>query len=362
MKNLFIFCLKYDSNRCVLYLQIIEPNCCRKSSCHKMGENSELTVDQVNSAPTLIDRNAESSTNKSPEKLLKRPLATTSTDRTCNSVRNDQKKPRLDVVPASIKSMQKNKTKSAPFTHGNYDRYYGYRNANDFTDIRLNAFEKHRTFFDDCNVLDIGCNNGLVTIAVARDFRVKRAVGIDIDRRLVDKARQFLINEKRNSDANAETFPFNVEFKCGSYVLAHENLLELEVAQFHTILCLSVTKWIHLNCGDAGLKLAFRRMYKQLLPGGRLVLEAQGWKSYKRRKSLTPNIAANYKNIKLFPENFDGYLLGKEVGFQSVFTVDVPKHDAQGFQRPIKVSKRFCFIILAINGKVCLFLIYKTTD
>lgn len=326
-----------------------------------MGENSELTMDSTTTS--LVDRNTEDSTNKSPEKLLKRPLATTTTDRICNSDRNDQKKPRLDVVPASIKSMQKNKTKSAPFIHGNYDRYYGYRNANDFTDIRLNAFEKYRTFFEGCNVLDIGCNNGLVTIAVARNFNVKRAVGVDIDRRLVDKARQFLINEKRNSDANAEanaetnakTFPFNVEFKSGSYVLAHENLLELEVEQFHTILCLSVTKWIHLNCGDAGLKLAFRRMYKQLLPGGRLVLEAQNWKSYKRRKNLTPTIADNYKNIKLFPQDFDKFLLGKEIGFRSVFTIDVPKHDAEGFQRPIKVSRSLSSIILTINGTVCLF-------
>lgn len=311
-----------------------------------MGENAEAEVGHFDSNTTsLIDRTSESSTPstvKSPEKILKRPLLATTTGQTSNS-HNDPKKPRLDVVPNSIKSMHKNSTKKSTFIHGNYDRYYGYRIANDFKDIRLNAFAKHRNFFAGCNVLDVGCNNGLVTMSVARDFHVKRMVGVDIDKRLVEKARKFLSNEKRNSDANGESFPFNIEFKSGSYVLAHENLLELEVEQFDTIMCLSVTKWMHLNCGDAGLKLAFRRMYKQLVPGGRLILEAQDWKSYKRRKSLTPSIAANYRSIKLFPEKFDEYLLGKEIGFRKVFTIDVPKHDAIGFQRPIKVQTKIYF-------------------
>lgn len=288
---------------------------------------------------SLTDQHSESSTttNNLPEKMLKRPLTTT--DRTSNSSHsvNGEKKSRLEVIPKSIRSMQKNHTKNAAFIHGNYDRYYGYRNANEFKDIRLNSFEKHRNFFDGCNVLDIGCNNGLVTISVARDLNVKRIVGVDIDKRLVETARKFLSNERRNSASDGESFPFNVEFKCGSYVLVHEKLLELEAEQFDTILCLSVTKWMHLNCGDDGLRLAFRRMFRQLLPGGRLILEYQDMKSYKRRKNLTPIIAANYKNMKFLPEMFDGYLLGSEVGFQSMFTIDVPQHGAKGFQRPIKV-------------------------
>lgn len=293
-----------------------------------------MNAGQINSAgasaTSTIERKDETST--TTDKTLKKPLS----DGTINSP-NNQKRPRLDVIPASFKSMYKNPTKNPNFIHGNYDRYYGYRNTNDFKDIRLNAFEKHRPLFEGCNVLDIGCNNGLVTISVARDFNVKHMVGIDIDKHLVEKARKFLSNEKKSTESSGESFPFNVEFKIGNYVLVHEKLLELEVEQFDTILCLSVTKWIHLNCGDVGVKLAFRRMYKQLLPGGRLILEAQDWKSYKRRKNLTPTIANNYKNITFFPEMFDAYLLSKEVGFESVFSIDVPKHGALGFQRPIKV-------------------------
>lgn len=313
-----------------------------------MGENANDQMGPVDTKATaLTDKETDTITlHQTTEKSMKRPL-TISTDQTAAStnpnthINQHNKRLRLETVPQSIQSMNnKSKPKGAAFIYGNYDRYYGYRNSKDFKDNRLETFQNHRELFDGKTVLDIGCNNGLVTIFVARDLNVKRIVGIDIDKRLVDKARRFLINETKlheTSEGDCKTFPFNVEFKCGSYVLADERLLELEKAQFDTILCLSVTKWIQLNCGDVGIKLAFRRMYKQLVPGGRLILEAQDWKGYKRRKNLTPTIAENYKSIKLLPENFDQYLLSSEVGFQSMTTIDVPKNDAKGFQRPIKV-------------------------
>ena len=72
-----------------------------------------------------------------------------------------------------------------------------------------------------------------------------------------------------------------------NYVLETDEQLEAEKEEYDVILALSITKWIHLNWGDVGLKRFFRRIFRQLRPGGRLVLEPQAWPSYKRKKNLT---------------------------------------------------------------------------
>lgn len=71
-----------------------------------------------------------------------------------------------------------------------YFRYYGYRNANTDCDIRLKVLAKRKDLLEGKDVLDVGCNVGHVTLAIARDFKPKKIVGIDIDRSLIDAAKK----------------------------------------------------------------------------------------------------------------------------------------------------------------------------
>lgn len=305
-----------------------------------------------------------------------------------------------------IKSLKtpKFREKNARFQYGNYQRYYSYRNTHTGTDLRLEILERHKDMFCNKDVLDIGCNVGHVSLAVARSFGAKSVTGIDIDRFLVDVAKknvQYYVNcaspypstswdsPRQPPDRSALslempsstlavpsvaaprkidlkykcypvsmpilygpicdtdmaneshiTFPKNIRFQHGNYVLELEEQLQAEQPQYDTILCLSVTKWIHLNWGDRGLKLAFKRMYAQLKPGGILILEPQSWDSYKRKKSLTETIWQNYRSIQLFPHHFDRYLLSSEVGFSRCQTLAVVNHQHKGFRRAIKVFKK----------------------
>uniref|UniRef100_A0A1A7X6W7 RNA methyltransferase n=1 Tax=Iconisemion striatum TaxID=60296 RepID=A0A1A7X6W7_9TELE len=131
-------------------------------------------------------------------------------------------------------------------------------------------------------------------------------------------------------------FPSNVSFIKANYVLQNDNLLLTQCPEYDVILCLSVTKWVHLNWGDSGLKRFFRRAYKHLRPGGMFILEPQPWESYVRRKKLSENINRNFHGIQLKPDQFSSYLTS-EVGFTGYEHLGSPKCSVKGFQRPIYV-------------------------
>lgn len=129
-------------------------------------------------------------------------------------------------------------------------------------------------------------------------------------------------------------FPANVTFVKGNYVLESDMLLQTQREEYDVILCLSVTKWVHLNWGDAGLKRLFQRVYKHLRPGGLFILEPQPWNSYGKRKKLTETIFKNYHSIRLKPDQFSSYLT-TEVGFSSYELIGTSQNYSRGFQRPI---------------------------
>lgn len=248
--------------------------------------------------------------------------------------------------------------KNPKFIYGNYNRYYGYRNV-DTEDHRLDSFQAE--WFCGKDVLDIGCNVGHLTLAVARNFCPKKIVGMDIDGSLISAARKNIRHYLSTHDMSPckypvsntlsfgpiaapplaksngnPQFPNNVVFLQGNIVLETDELLDLQTEEFDVILALSLTKWIHLNFGDDGLKRTFKRIFKQLRPGGKLILEPQPWSSYKKKKKLTETIHENFKSIKLKPDQFSNFLL-QEVGFSTCAVVDVPFNKSKGFRRPIQL-------------------------
>jgi hypothetical protein len=52
------------------------------------------------------------------------------------------------------------------------------------------------------------------------------------------------------------------------------------------IISFSLSKWIHLNSGDEGLKQFFHRVHSVLNPGGSFVLEPQPWDSYAKARRM----------------------------------------------------------------------------
>jgi len=253
------------------------------------------------------------------------------------------------------------RAKDESFRYGNYNRYYGYRNANQ-NDCRLDCLKSE--WFGNKDVLDIGCNVGHMTLAIAKNFDPKKIVGIDIDNSLIKIAnknvRHYITSTvlqtqdfpislpllhgplastaSHDSDEdNTCFFPKNVCFITGNYVSESDETLSIQKQQFDTILCLSLTKWVHLNWGDTGVKTLFKRIFSQLRPNGKLILEAQPFCSYKKKKKINETTFHNFNAIRLKPEQFNEYLLSREVGFSQSELIGTPENPSKGFRRPIYV-------------------------
>lgn len=109
------------------------------------------------------------------------------------------------------------KDRNKQFQFGNYNRYYGYRNPQNEIDPRLKCFSHHRHLFENKDILDIGCNIGHITLSIARDFRAKSVVGIDIDKNLIGIARKnvkhYVISASPRNEVNVSK-----SSKCSSEV------------------------------------------------------------------------------------------------------------------------------------------------
>ncbi|CAG2108177.1 unnamed protein product [Medioppia subpectinata] len=260
------------------------------------------------------------------------------------------------------------RAKDESFRYGNYNRYYGYRNANQF-DSRLECLK--REWFQNKDILDIGCNVGHITLAIAKNFEPKKIIGLDIDNSLIRIAnkniRHYITSSvlrtqdfpislplfhgplastaAHDSSDDKQCFPQNVCFITGNYVSECDEPSSIQKQQFDTIVCLSLTKWVHLNWGDNGVKTLFKRIFSQLRPNGKLVLEAQPFCSYKKKKKINETIHKNFNAIKFRPEQFNEYLLSREVGFSQSELIGTPENPSKGFRRPLYVFTKsgVCF-------------------
>ncbi|XP_057711664.1 7SK snRNA methylphosphate capping enzyme-like isoform X2 [Corythoichthys intestinalis] len=254
------------------------------------------------------------------------------------------------------------------YQYGNFCRYYGYRGSyGNGWEGRVGPAEDARfrllrdDWFREKKVLDVGCGAGHLALAVARAFNPVHVLGVELDERLVHAAKQnirhFLshdLAEKERRCRSSPTsegvekkddvrllafplslrvsrgplaapplvlappptcrFPNNVTFIQGDYVSDREPWPGQ--GRYDVILCLGVTKWVHLHAGDEGVTRLFRRAFRSLSPGGLFILEPQSWRRYGRSKKASATTYPRYKSLQVKPEHFTSFLTDN-VGFSS---------------------------------------------
>jgi 7SK snRNA methylphosphate capping enzyme len=241
------------------------------------------------------------------------------------------------------KKKRAKKQKIYPF--GNYVNYYAKRLPEE-PDPRLQHLE--RQWFFDKDVLDIGCNEGVVTLSVAVRFQPRSVIGVDLDGHLIAQAQRNLkaFCHKR-STPQVQLIEQMGQVKRQGYrelsqvEFRQENVMENfnQYAELDCVMCLSVSKWIHLHHGDTGLKQLFQQVYEMLKPGGIFILEPQPWPSYKKRKNkLGPEVNHHLQHIQFFPPQFEQHLT-QELPFR-LLSKAVPAADIKGFQRQVLVLEK----------------------
>ncbi|KAJ4907469.1 putative RNA methyltransferase [Raphanus sativus] len=271
------------------------------------------------------------------------------------AVTNEEQKQQQQGNCSSNPSNKKKKKSQESCPFGNYKNYYGYRISNDMDeDPRLKVLKKEWFQGKDC--LDIGCNSGVMTIHIAKKFGCRSILGVDIDSSLIEVARWRLRNfvrtqsqgEKKTGAADGSEEQ-SLSLSNGSSAAETKELFQvvsfqkenfvhsrnLDENRYDTILCLSVTKWVHLNWGDDGLITLFSKIWRLLNPGGIFVMEPQPWKSYEKNRRVSETTAMNYRNIVLRPEHFQNILLDK-IGFRTVEDLTSSLSGAsKGFDRQV---------------------------
>lgn len=246
----------------------------------------------------------------------------------------------------------------------------------DFSDDPRVSFFCPDWFFDK-SILDLGCNAGRFAITLARRCQPKKVIGIDLDQHLIGAARKnirhFADKEAKLSSkfpasfpanfgpisapstSSGSKFPDNIWFFCQNYVLNSDEELEKVNEEFEIIFALSLTKWIHLNFGDVGIRRFFHRAFRQLKTGGRFVLETAPYKDYikhcnKKGSDKPPeDVLNNLSKIKFHPEEYTEYLLNN-VGFNHHEELNTPQSKHLGISGRLQVFYKGKFMLTPRRG------------
>lgn len=213
------------------------------------------------------------------------------------------------------------KKKEAPF--GNYMGYYKKRLVGG-GDPRLEFLD--RNYFVHKRVLDVGCNDGFVTVHIASQCEPLLVRGMDFDASLVRAANNRLRQQEGEKKIS------RVEFVEGD---ATKDIGP--AGGWDVVMLLSVTKWLHLNTGDEGVRKVFFSIHEALTSGGLFILEPQSYASY-RKKAKTQQQRQILKQIQMRPSDFPK-VLQEEFGF-ILEKEHAPDHTKNGFKRPLYIFRK----------------------
>lgn len=263
-------------------------------------------------------------------------------------------------------------------SQGNYHGYYNKRGRPE-EDSRLKIMQSDWFHHKVC--LDIGCNDGQFTLQLAEHFQPRSILGIDLDPHLIESAKsrvkriRYSLKQKEQQSAEGEGgrraevdelvgkgkttslarafMPRNLALKRNTLTIASDSLLAFPDnatfavkdvfslschgdGRYDTVLCLSMTKWVHLNRGDQGLLELFGILQDLIKPSGRLILEYQPWKSYEKRRK---NMAEALQAICIKPCEFED-VLTKQFSFELEHRLGPSEEEAVGFNRPVLVLRK----------------------
>jgi 7SK snRNA methylphosphate capping enzyme len=265
--------------------------------------------------------------------------------------------------------------------YGNYRGYYSIRReqGGEEKDSRLHSIFTWLNSRSDTKVLkrvlDVGCNNGQFTLQMCESLegRSEEVFGVDIDRELVllasstaRKTNKFTKTEEKvkvlgsgrvgRSQAlggprkrlrldDDPTQPLVARFLQSNWVYNDEmmqnrgdtcpqsmmpmqwddmaEVSEQDEKGYNLILAMSVSKWVHINHYDTGLRRFFARVATCLAPGGIFIMEPQAYKSYKHTLKVTPPTSQprrNFYALRVMPDDF-AWILTVELGLEGPFCI-----------------------------------------